>query len=354
MKLLPGFLALMICLACAPMCGANSARVVLAPPENGVYHSAHPDFGTRDDLVTAERVRAFTALAGKDIVWSYVSFHWDRGIRFPTEQCRVLAGEGVVPLIGFMPWSTLRQGVPETRFTMERLLSGAFDDALRACAGDVRDLGFPIMIEFGPEANGSWFPWSGAWNGRDADEYGEHGCPDGPERFRDAYRRVVAIFRGEGASNVTWVFHVASESAPNLPWNAAKHYYPGDEWVDWVGVSLYGRLRIGEPIKPFDELMSKVYRELAALSPTKPIALLEFAVSDDPHGRDKARWIAEALASVSAGRYPRLKAVSWWNKVYRPNGDRSLLEINSGPESLRAYCEGVRGLQDTPLWRVRQ
>ena len=346
------FLFLMACLFCDAL-HATASPLYLIPPVEGVYHAAHPDFGLRDDAVTSERVHAFTNLAGKGIVWSFVSFHWDRGVIFPTEACRTLHREGIVPLIGLMPWSTLRQSSPEPIYTLSKILSGAFDEKLRACAREVKSLGFPIMMEFGPEANGSWFPWSGAWNGRDGDRYGAKNHPDGPERFRDSYRRIVGIFREEGADNVTWVFHVASTSAPDTSWNAVRFYYPGDEWVDWIGVSLYGRLRSGDPVKPFDGMMRKIYPELAALSPTKPIALLELGVSDDPQGIDKARWIEGAMQSICAGHYPRVKAVSWWNKTYRPDGTRSTLEIDSCPQSLAAYREGIRNLVAHPLWDRR-
>ncbi|MDR1965565.1 MAG: beta-mannanase [Synergistaceae bacterium] len=323
------------------------AGVRLAPPASGVYHSAHPDFGPRDDRVTPESVRSYVSLAGKKIVWAYVSWHWNGGIVFPARSCRVLHEEGVVPLVGAMPWSGLEQGKPEPVYTLERIVGGDFDGELARCADDVRDLGFPVMIEFGPEANGSWFPWSGAWNGRGGDEYGESGVPDGPERFREAYRRIVRIFRDRGARDVTWVFHVASNGSPKEEWNSASSYYPGDEWVDWIGASVYGRLGGSGDAVPFEAAMRHLYPGLCALSPSKPIAILELGVSEGP---DTAVWIADALRGVSEGRYPRVKAVSWWNKTHRPDGSRSTLEIDSSPSSLEAYREGVKNFMEEAVW----
>jgi hypothetical protein len=325
--------------------------VKLGPPAgSGVYHAAHPDFGPSDDLVTAESARSFIRLAGKKIAWAYVSFNWKDEMRFPSEACRTLHEEGITPLVGMMPWSELKQNSPESRYTMERIAGGEFDDGLRRCAEDARALGFPIMIEFGPEANGSWFPWSGAWNGGSADIYGERGWPDGPERFRDAYRHVVRVFRSSGALDVTWVFHIAADGHPKAAWNAAKNYYPGDEWADWIGASVYGRLRGDAPAVPFDGIMKKIYPGLAALSASKPIAILELGASESDAAQDKAGWIRSALESAASGRYPRLRAVSWWNKKYRPDGSRSALEIDSSPESLEAYREGVKKLSAEISW----
>jgi hypothetical protein len=289
-------------------------------------------------------------LAGKKIVWAYIASHWDAGIDFPIDSCRIANEEGVVPLVGVMPWSSLKQSAEEPIYTLERIIDGDFDGELLECAEKAGSLGFPIMMEFGPEANGSWFPWSGAWNGRGSDEYGERGFPDGPERFRDAYRRVARIFRDAGADNVTWVFHIAADGSPKEEWNSAKYYYPGDEWVDWIGASIYGRLRGDSPARKFDDIMKKIYPGLCALSPSKPIALLEAGVSDSPKARDKPEWIEDLFIGLLSFRYPRVRAVSWWNKVFRPDGTRSSLEIDSSPRSLLKYREGVKNLDSNANW----
>ena len=173
--------------------------------------------------------------------------------------------------------------------------------------------------------------------------------PDGPERFRDAYRHIVSLFRAEGAVNVTWVFHLASTSWPNKEWNAPHHYYPGDDWVDWIGVSVYGRLRSGEA-KPFNMILKNIYPQLTALSAKKPFAILEMGVSEELGKQDKAEWIVAAFYHLNSGAYPRIKAISWWNKIYRPDGSRSYLEVDSSKSSLTAYREAVVNLVDRVEW----
>ena len=323
------------------------ASVKLAPPESGVYHSAHPDFGITAGLVSLNSVRHFESLADKRIVWAYFSWHWTDGIKFPSGECRELNDGGVIPLVGIMPWSSLRQGEPEPVYTMDRILSGGFDLELAACADEARELGFPIMMEFGPEVNGSWFPCNGAWNGRDGDTYCEAGRPDGPGRFRDAFRRVIEIFRARGADNVTWVFHIAAAAAPQEPWNSAAYYYPGDEWIDWIGVSVYGMPDDNGEIKSFEEIIKHIYPGMSALSDTKPLAVLELGAPECPA---KAGWITDAYGSITSGKYPRIRAAAWWNKILRSDGTPSRLEINSSPESLAAYRAGVAGLVEEAVW----
>ena len=326
--------------------GEATEPLLVLPPKVGLYHSAHPAFGLRDDEVSAERVDSFLHLAEKKLVWSYISNHWDKGISLPKKACLVLHHKEIIPLIGMMPWSTLQQNKKENKYTLDRIIKGDFDKELKLYAHEIAALGFPVMVEFGPEANGAWFPWSAVWNGgAEKRHYGDIGIPDGPERFRDAYRHIVSLFRAEGAVNVTWVFHLASAPWPDKEWNAARYYYPGDDWVDWIGISVYGRLRSGEA-KPFSAILKKMYPQLAALSSVKPLAILEMGIFEELGKQDKAEWIASAFSQLNAGEYPRIKAVSWWNKIYRPDGSRSYLEVNSSKSSLSAYREGIVPLAD--------
>ena len=55
-----------------------------------------------------------------------------------------------------------------------------------------------MLVEFGTEMNGFWFPWNGKWNGAGATTgYGDPALPDGPERFRDAYRHVHDVIASQ-------------------------------------------------------------------------------------------------------------------------------------------------------------
>lgn len=304
---------------------------LVLPPPGGIYHCAHPDCGFWDDHPSQESILAFERLCGKKIVWCYISNPWVHGIRFPREAASVIRGAGVIPLVGMMPWSSLHQGVPEKRYTLEAIARGDFDPSLRKYAKDVKAFGGPVMIEFGPEVNGSWFPWNAFWNGRER----------GGLLYRKAYRHLVFLFREEGALNVTWVFHVAARSVPFKPWNAPSCYYPGDDVVDWIGISVYGHLRGDGKWRSFSSLLDEIYPELCALSPRKPLALLEWGAAEEGK-QSKAQWIREAFSCLESGRYPRIKAISWWNKERSSkDGLPSLLPIDSSLCALSAYRQGI-------------
>ena len=69
----------------------------------------------------------------------------------------------------------------------------------------------------------------------------EAGEWDGPDHYKRAYRHVVDRVRARGASNIKWVFHTNNYSYPLDTWNFASAYYPGADYVDWLGLSVYGQ-----------------------------------------------------------------------------------------------------------------
>jgi hypothetical protein len=118
--------------------------------------------------------------------------------------------------------------------------------------------------------------------------------------------------------------------------------YPGDDYIDWIGVSVYGAGKPGEEWQLFSNLMDTFYPELAAISKNRPLAVLEYGVVDDPKTGDKASWIHDALQSVKSGRYPRIKAMSYWHENWQ-NGDGTIsnMRLDSSPEALAAYREEI-------------
>ncbi len=179
-----------------------------------------------------------------------------------------------------MPRTNFDEGGPDPNYTMQRIIDGSFDKELIQWAKDAAATGIPLLAEFGTEMNGNWFPWNGQYNGAEiTNEYGNLTLPDGPERFRDAYRHIIDICRQNGASNITWFFHVDAYGEPDTEWNQIVNYYPGDDYIDWLGVSIYGPQESDEDYQEFEEILNDIYPKLNSLA-DKPIAILEFAVTE--------------------------------------------------------------------------
>lgn len=302
-----------------------------------------PNVTYQEDYVRASRINDFQALVGHKIVWAYFSQFWFKGLGFPREDVLTVWRNGQLPFIRFQPVSGYlygpppRQEFPEQHFSLQHVIDGQFDEQLRGWARAARDLEIPILMQFGLEINGAQGPWNARWNGAgQTDGYGDPGYPDGAERYRDAYRHLVALFRGEGATNVTWFFHFDSYRQYDW-WNELKWYYPGDDTIDWIGLSNYGSTVRGEPIAVFAEKLdaSGVYTDFARMS-ERPMAIIETGVVDDSAHR-KPAWIRETFSVLRSGRYPRLHGVAWWN-----NGTGEFdVRVQSSPDSLAAFREAI-------------
>jgi hypothetical protein len=328
----------------------------LLPPRAGAYFGAFPNFIDAkvrflEDYVRASRINRFQRLVGRRLAWAYFADHWFRGLRFPHANVLQVWRNGQIPYIAFQPHSGDFYGPgrpqrnPEKTYTLDRILAGDFDGKLKAWARAARATNIPILMEFGTEINDDWGPWNAKWNGADqTGGYGDPAYPDGAERFRDAFRHLVTLFRREGANNVTWFFHVDSYHQVDW-WNGLKWYYPGDGYIDWVGISNYGSLTPNGPILDFTEKLdfSRVYTDLAALS-TRPMGIVEMGVVDNAAG-EKPTWIRNAFAAIRSGRFPRLRSAFWWNMRV---GD-----IDTRADSSPAALEALRRALADPFFGAR-
>lgn len=328
-------------------CDPELQSCLLAVPTAArAYHAAFPDFGGPEDRVSRRRIRSFERTAGRPVAWAYFSNNWfDGRIRFPTAAVETIGAAGRVPFIRLMARSGFGRG-RDPNFSMRSIAEGEWDQDLRGWCRDARDTGVSLLAEFGTEVNGDWFPWNGRWNGAGRTAWGDPADADGPERFRAAFRRIVEICRTEGADDITWFFHVDVGSQPKRPWNRPWAYYPGDDVVDWVGLSAYGPLRPGERWRSFHGRVDAViYRLLDQLGRDKPLAVLEYGAAADQHQqRRKARWIARAARLVRRGHWPEIRALSYWHEAWtNGDGSHSNLRIDSSPTVRRAYRRALAG-----------
>ena len=303
--------------------GLGLAPRILLPPAGQLYHGVYPGgvTGEEDDLTPAD-VASYEEAVGKQVAWVYFSHNWYHSRAFPLATAEWIRAGGSVPFVRLMLRSDPEQDHAEPTFTLARIIAGDFDSDLRAWADAARDFGSPLLVEYGTEVNGEWFPWNGKWNGGGRpDLYGDPTVSDGPERFRDAYRRIVDTCRGEGASNITWVYHVNAESWPQQSWNTPAAYYPGAAWVDWIAVSAYGaQTPLDDDWPVFRTLIDGAYPALTALDADKPIIVAEFGVTSGNRRGEPGPWADAALLDLIEGRWPRVMGFSWWNERWQNDG----------------------------------
>jgi len=313
------------------------------PPNDKIYIAAFPDFGGTEDIVSSERIDDFENLVEKPIAWAYFSNNWtdeNGGIHFPTQAVTTIKNQGKQPFVRMMARSNFDEYARCPKYTMDNFLNGYYDDDLIQWARDAKAYGDPLLVEFGTEVNGSWFPWNAKWNSLPTkNEYGDPNLYDGMEKFRDVYRKIIDICNDEGAHNITWFYHVDAYSEPFEEWNNMTGYYPGDDYIDWIGVSAYGAQTSGEGWWSFQDILDDSWDEISSISNEKPIAILEWGVTESGNPTKKANWIANAIKTITPGGkyFPKIKAMSYWHE----NFDGSRLRVDSSPEALNAYKNGI-------------
>jgi beta-mannanase len=175
-----------------------------------------------------------------------------------------------------------------------------------------------MLLRWAWEMNGDWFEWDGSHNGRH------------PAAYVRAYRRIHRIFREAGAGNVAFVWSPNWNSSPDASWNRMERYYPGDEYVDWVGVSGYNF---------FAESPRTLFQHVVrAYGTNKPIMLAETAAIEHG-GNSKAKWITALAAYVR--RTPSIGAVVWFDTDVQHDSAENF-RFDSTTAALAAYRTMVR------------
>jgi mannan endo-1,4-beta-mannosidase len=164
---------------------------------------------------------------------------------FPAGFARTAYRHGAVLLAQMEPWGA----------NLRALARGSYLGYLRTFARQVRDFGHPVIIGFGHEMNGRWYPW------------GAGHVP--AATFVAAWRRLVTIFRSVGAGNVTWLWTVHHTRNASV----LHAYWPGSRYVTWVGLDGYYEF----PGSTFGKIFGRAARAVRTFT-GKPILISEAAV----------------------------------------------------------------------------
>lgn len=145
--------------------------------------------------------------------------------------------------------------------------------------------------------------------------------------------------------NVEWVWSPNYWSNPTDAWNYLHEYYPGDNYVDWIGLSGYNWYpRAGQPNRTFQNIYGNVDGTGAyytsylpgvlydlACHYAKPVILAEIgAGGTDSTATNKVTWINNAYSVVP--NYPFVRAVVWFNDfAYENSSDVDFRVTNINP-----------------------
>ncbi|MBX9246306.1 hypothetical protein ICW40_16035 [Actinotalea ferrariae] len=248
----------------------------------GVFTPGQPN--TTDGLL------AFEAALGRraDVALTFTSFRYP----FNVAALRGVATDGRMPMITFEPWDP---AVPaENRYSLQAIAAGEHDTYLRDQAARLRELGHPVVLRFAHEMNGSWYPWGA----------GVHG--NTPEDYVAAYRYVHDLFAAEGVTNARWMWSPATLDGPSIADPA--QLYPGDAYVDWLGLSVY----YDQPGDTWAKSVVPTVRRLQEIAPHLPLYLAETGVLPGPNRPLMIRDLVDGLSAT-----PRAVGFTWFDVASR-------------------------------------
>jgi endo-1,4-beta-xylanase len=130
--------------------------------------------------------------------------------------------------------------------------------------------------------------------------------------------------RNRGANNIRWAFHINFPEYPDESWNAFENYYPGNDVIDIIGVSIFSaQLPTDEFFPSFESLMDPAYSRLIQMAPKKPVFVFEFAATAGNPLGNSVTWADEALAGILSGRWPAVRGFAWWNDHWENDSNPS-------------------------------
>ncbi len=344
-------------------CQVNNAAAIV--PNDGVLLGVNLDWNSetlaqhRDNLGHSPAVAVqFSDIPYDDATWAHT-----------TSAVTQVRANGGVLLLTLEPHGGLA--------TLSDEVVGRLASDLRA----INDEGVPVVVRFAHEMNGSWYAWG-----------------QQPTEYVQVFRKVAAAVHSQApGTSMMW----APNYGGGYPFSGGQYqarpgtadyraldtdgdgavtatddpyapYFPGDDAVDWVGISLYhwgnqrpwGNNEITEPNK-FADMLTGNYNGTAGddlavpdfyqeygVDHGHPVAIPETAAIYTPSrgGTDelavKQAWWRQVFSDDIPQRFPRLKMVNWfeWSKYE--------IEINDTVDWRAGGSPAVRDAfdADLPSW----
>jgi hypothetical protein len=232
-----------------------------------------------------------------------------------------VAGNGSIPMVTMQLWD-YRLGPSQPAYSLSAICAGAYDAFLLRWATAAKAYGGQVWLRPEPEMNGDWSPWCGTVNGNT------------PAQFVAAWKHIYNIFSAAGASNVKFVWSPNATSVPNTRANAISAYWPGDAYVDYIGIDGYNWGRTATTKwTSFSGVFGAAYATVTSLSSSKPIVLTEIGCSET--GGSKAAWITDMFRVIPAS-FPRIAGLVWFDANKEADW-----RIESSAASLAAFKAGL-------------
>ena len=270
---------------------------------------------------------------------SMIMWYSDYSLDFPLDGCKSVYAYGAVPQIVWEPWIWGDEG----KIKLDNIINGEWDGYIEKWAKDAAAFKKTVFVRWGHEFNTEKYPWGIGNNNKS------------PEKYIKAYRHVHDIFTKAGANNIKWVWCLNNYPSPNASWNSWDQAYPGDAYVDWIGIDGYnwGTTQSWSGWQSFTNMFRDQVREVSKDHPAKPIMIAEFGSAEE--GGNKAQWVKDIPSALKIGM-KQVKAIILfdlkkecdWRTTSCQNTEDAYKAMLSDPY----FFSSSEGLAETLPWQA--
>lgn len=204
------------------------------------------------------------------------------------------------------------------------VLDGKYDATIDELIRLIKESDAPVLFRPNNEMNGDWCSYNAMYTHKDT------------EAFRAFWQWLHNRFEDTEANNVIWVWNPNWGDFPQAQWNHYMNYFPGEAYVDVVGLTGYntGTYYEAESWRSFSDIYLPMLWEYNRNFVSFPYMITEFGSSAT--GGNKGQWIQTAFDQISQ---LNIKAAVWWNHVdydtqngvvsrgYKFDNDSNVMEI---------------------------
>ena len=252
--------------------------------------------------------------------WEHLENENEIGVELQT-----ISTKGWVPMVSVNPYFFGKCESDNGETLYKTISTGKCDAFLKGAGAVLADVQSPFLLRFAWEMNVDSMEWSIQRTGST------------PQEFKLAWQRVHSIFKSSGVKNAYWVFSPQVTSPTTIP---IADLYPGDAYVDWVGLDGYnwGTTQSWSTWQSFSEIFKESYNEMRAIAPSKKFMIAEVNTVDA--GGNQAEWYAKMLHDEIPKDFKDIDAIIFFedDKIEQ---EKVKWFIDTTPESLDAFRKGI-------------
>ena len=225
----------------------------------------------------------------RDVSIEHVFLYWQA---FRPDEFQLVAADatdrGRQLMVTLEPWTRAANWTDGRETHLDNILGGGFDGEINAICGQIGAVKRPVMLSWGHEMDEmeGRFPWAN----------------HDPEKYQTAYRYFVDKCRPL-APNARFGWTPKGEQTMTA-------YYPGDTYVDFVGLTLFDHQawnRDHKDFRPLDDRFGALHDQVSGFD--KPVMLVEFGTAGDDAYRGE--WLACARERLA--KFKKVEGLVYFN-----------------------------------------